>query len=284
VERTVASRRLPRRLRALLVLSPILAMLVALVGYPLLLLAVESVRGRAGLTAARYLQVLSTPYYQRAVLDTLKIAGAATALCTALGTLIAFLLSFTRFPARTLSANLLNLMIVFPSFLAAFSLIFVFGTSGSLNIGLQRLLGLETPPLNFIYTWKGVVLADVAFYTPFVVQPVLAAFRMINPTMIEAAQSLGSRGFHTVRRIVLPIALPGIFAGSSLCFLLTLNEFGIVLFLGSTSVFTLPVVIHSEAFVNADLAMSATVAIVSSTLSLALFTLYRRLVGELRRW
>jgi 2-aminoethylphosphonate transport system permease protein len=276
--------RWPATIRTAIILLPVLVFLASLIGYPLALLLVESLSGRSGPTLARYLTILSTPYYQKAVFDTLKIACAATTLCTLLGTLIAFLLTWTDFPARTLSINLLNLMIVFPSFLAAFSLIFVFGTSGTLNIGLQRLLRLQTPPLNFIYTWKGIVLADIAFYTPFVLQPLLAAFRMINPTMVEAAQSLGSRGFHTIRKIVLPIAMPGIFAGSSLCFLLTLNEFGIVLFLGSTSVFTLPVVIHSEAFVNSDLAMSATVAIISSSISLILFTLYRRLVGELRRW
>jgi 2-aminoethylphosphonate transport system permease protein len=281
---TVPAARLPRALRTALVLLPIVVVLVVLIGYPLVLLFLESLRGDSGPTLARYARILSRPYYQKAILDTLKIAVGATILSTIIGVAVAFLLTFTAFPARGLSANLFNLMIVFPSFLAAFSLIFVFGSSGTINIALQRLLGLPRPPLDFIYSWKGIVLADTIFYTPFVLQPVLAAFRMLNPAMIEAAQSLGSRGFHTVRKIVLPVAMPGIFAGSSLCFLLTLNEFGIVLFLGSTSEFTLPVVIHTEAFVNSDLAMSAAVAMLSSTLALVLFAVYRRLVGELRRW
>jgi 2-aminoethylphosphonate transport system permease protein len=77
-------------------------------------------------------------------------------------------------------------------------------------------------------------------------------------------------------RVVLPLAWPGIAAGTILCFLLTLNEFGILLVLGSAHLVTLPVAIYSSATVDLDLPMAAAGAVVMLAMSLSLYALYRR--------
>jgi 2-aminoethylphosphonate transport system permease protein len=213
------------------------------------------------------------------MLNTVLIAVAATALATVLGTFFGFVFTFVPFRGRHLLSNLINLMIVFPTFLIAFAVILVYGSAGFFNLASLALL--RHTVLDFVYTWKGIVLADVIVFTPFVMQPVMASMRLVDRRVLEVAQTLGSTGFHTVRTVLLPMARPGIFAGSSLCFLLALNEYGIVAFLGSTSVTTLPLMIYSEALMNLNLAMSATIAIVSSAVSIGLFAAYRRLSGRL---
>src|SRR5579883_3025848 len=232
-----------------LVALPIYVVLGAFVGYPVALLAAESVVSPHGISFAPY--------------------------ATFLGTFLAFVFTFVPFRGRHLASNLLNLMIVFPTFLIAFALILVYGSSGFFNLAALALL--RRPVLDFIYTWKGIVLADVIVFTPFVMQPVMASMRLVDRRVLEVAQTLGSTGLHTVWTVVLPMIRPGIFAGSSLCYLLALNEYGIVAFLGSTSAATLPLVIYGEALLNLNLSMSAAIAVMSSLLSVTLFALYRRL-------
>jgi 2-aminoethylphosphonate transport system permease protein len=258
---------------------PVYAVLAAFVGYPVVLLAAQSVTGAHGISLATYAAFATSPYYREAMRSTVLIATAVTAFATALGTFFAFVFTFVPFRGRHIFSNLINLMIVFPTFLIAFAVILVYGSSGFFNLASQALLRHSV--LDFVYTWKGIVLADVIVFTPFVMQPVMASMRLVDRRVLEVAQTLGSTGFHTLWTVLLPMARPGIFAGSSLCFLLALNEYGIVAFLGSTSVTTLPLMVYSEALMNLNLTMSATIAVISSAMSVALFAAYRRLAGSL---
>jgi 2-aminoethylphosphonate transport system permease protein len=258
---------------------PVYAVLAAFVGLPALLLAAASVTGPHGLSLGSYARFLATGYYRTAILDTVFIATVATACATILGTFLAFVFTFVPFRGRYLLSSLINLMLVFPTFLIAFALILVYGSSGFFNLASAALL--RRPVLDFIYTWKGIVLADVIVFTPFVMQPVMASMRLVDRRVLEVAQTLGSTGLYTIWTVLLPMIRPGIFAGSSLCYLLALNEYGIVAFLGSTSVITLPILVYSEALLNLNLSMSAAIAVVSSGISIALFVAYRRLSGRL---
>jgi 2-aminoethylphosphonate transport system permease protein len=121
-----------------------------------------------------------------------------------------------------------------------------------------------------------VILAEVVFYAPFVVRPTLASFATLDMRLIEAAQSLGANGRMVALKVVLPLAWPGIAAGTILCFLLTLNEFGILLVLGSAHLITLPIAIYSAATVDLDLATAAAGSVVMLAMSLSLYALYRR--------
>jgi 2-aminoethylphosphonate transport system permease protein len=78
-----------------------------------------------------------------------------------------------------------------------------------------------------------------------------------------------------LRSVVMPEAWPALMAGGSLVLLLTLNEFGIVLFTGAKGVTTLPVLIYTRGIVSFDLPGAAVVATVQIALSLALYTVYR---------
>jgi 2-aminoethylphosphonate transport system permease protein len=78
------------------------------------------------------------------------------------------------------------------------------------------------------------------------------------------------------RRVVLPMALPGIVAGSILCFLFIMNEFGILLVLGSAKLITLPLAIYSSATIDLDLQAASAQAVIMLIASLSVFTIYRR--------
>lgn len=148
----------------------------------------------------------------------------------------------------------------------------------SLSRGIMRLFNAERPPVDFLYSPWGVILAETTVYMPFVMRPLLATFSTIDLAQIEVASSLGARPMRIVRQIILPAAIPALLAGGSLCLLLTVNEFGIVLFIGAKGVTTLPLLIYDKAIQEFDYTTACVIAVVNVVLSLSLYSLYRGLV------
>src|ERR1700754_4415782 len=247
-----------------------------LVIYPLVRLVLLSLSGTHGVSLQAYAKFFGNPETSGVIGTTLWILLLSAGLASLLGVLLAALLFFKPFPGARLVTRFLELFVAFPSFLVAFTLIFLYGSQGSVSIGLQRLFDPKTPPLDFLFGVGGVILAEVVFYAPFVVRPTLASFATLDMRLIEAARSLGANGWMVAWRVIVPLAWPGIAAGTILCFLLTLNEFGILLVLGSARLITLPVAIYSSATVDLDLPTAAAGAVVMLAMSLSLYALYRQ--------
>ncbi|MDR5783165.1 2-aminoethylphosphonate ABC transporter permease subunit [Caballeronia sp. LZ065] len=247
-----------------------------LVVYPLARLAMLSVSGPQGFTLRAYTAFFGNPETRGMIGTTLGILFASASIASLLGVALASMLFFRPFAGARLLTRFLELFVAFPSFLVAFTLIFLYGSQGSVSIGLQRLFSLDATPLDFLFGIGGVILAEVVFYAPFVVRPTLASYATLDMRLVEAARSLGANGWMVALKVVLPLAWPGIAAGTVLCFLLTLNEFGILLVLGSAHLITLPIAIYSAATVDLDLPTAAAGAVVMLLMSLSLHALYRR--------
>ncbi|BAN24997.1 2-aminoethylphosphonate ABC transporter permease subunit [Caballeronia insecticola] len=247
-----------------------------LVVYPLARLVMLSMSGPHGFTLHAYTAFFGNPETRGMIGTTLVILFASASIASMLGVALASMLFFRPFRGARLLTRFLELFVAFPSFLVAFTLIFLYGSQGSVSIGLQRLFSLDAPPLDFLFGIGGVILAEVVFYAPFVVRPTLASYATLDMRLVEAAKSLGANGWMVAAKVVLPLAWPGIAAGTILCFLLTLNEFGILLVLGSAHLITLPIAIYSAATVDLDLPTAAAGSVVMLLMSLSLYALYRR--------
>ncbi|MFI1769324.1 2-aminoethylphosphonate ABC transporter permease subunit [Streptomyces sp. NPDC020800] len=271
-----------RRWRAGWVLPPLLV-LAALVFYPLVFLVRQSLSDKdtgAWRGVSAYTQVFDTVFFQQALFATIKVAVLSTIGCLVVGFVLAFIVAFVPFPGSRMVSRFIDVYVSFPSFLIALSFTFLYGQAGVFNAVAERLLGVSAPPLTFLYSIWGVVLAEVTFYTPFVMRPLLGAFSLLDPATVEVASSLGARPWRVIRRIVLPEAMPAVLAGGSLCLLLTLNEYGIVAFIGVKSVITLPLYIYSKAINEFDYTSACVAAVVDIVLSLALYALYRLLLNR----
>ncbi|AOK32334.1 MULTISPECIES: 2-aminoethylphosphonate ABC transporter permease subunit [Burkholderia] len=275
-EHDAAARRRERRanLRVVALAALVLGPLVL---YPLVRLVLLSMIDSHGPTLAAYRTFFSNHDVRDVLGTTLWVLFLSAGTASVTGVLLATLLFFRPFPGASIVTRFLELYVAFPSFLVAFTMIFLYGSQGSVSIALQRLFGLDAPALDFLFGTGGVILAQTVFYTPFVVRPALASFATLDPRLVEAAASLGANGWMQARRVVLPLAWPGIAAGVILCFLLTLNEFGILLVLGSAKLVTLPVAIYSSATVDLDLPAAAAGSVVMLAISLTLYALYRRM-------
>jgi 2-aminoethylphosphonate transport system permease protein len=257
-------------------IAPPLAVLTLLFLYPLALIARAALMNDTGaLDFAAAIEALNSKAFLSALLNTAEIAVASTIGCVVLGLTLGLILAFAPFPGTAFVAQVIDTFIALPTFLVTLAFTFLYGSAGILNGALASGLVLDHPPIDFLYSAWGVILAEVTVYTPFVLRPLLAAFSLVDRSQIEVASLLGARPLRIVRQVILPAALPAIVAGGSLCLLLTVNEFGIVLFIGAKGVITLPLLIYSKAIQEADYQGACAIAIVNVALSLALFGLYR---------
>ncbi|MGW3555917.1 2-aminoethylphosphonate ABC transporter permease subunit [Streptomyces sp. NPDC000963] len=261
--------RRPRTAPAWVWALPPVAVLGLVFLYPLTLVVRES------LAPGAYAAVLGSASFREALATTVWIAVAATAGCLVLGFALALVIAFVPFPGAKAVAKFIDVFLSFPSFLITLALLFLYGTVGMANGIWTGVTGAATGPFRFLTTPWGVLLAEITYFTPFVMRPLLAAFSQMETAQLEVASSLGARPPRIVRQVILPEALPALAAGGSLVLVLCLNEFGIVLFTGAKGVTTLPMLVYGKAILESDYAAACVVAVVNVALSTGLYALYR---------
>ena len=173
-------------------------------------------------TAESY-QRLFDPLYLTILWRSFVMAVAATALCLLLAFPAALFIS-----RATGRKNLYLQLVMLPfwtSFLVrTYAWIFLLRDTGLFNTGLQA-LGIIHSPLPLLYNDGAVLLGLVYGYLPFMVLPIYATLERLDPALVEAAADLGARPLSTVFRIVVPLARPGIAAGSVLVFIPCLGAY-----------------------------------------------------------
>lgn len=268
----------PRLSARLWALPPVLALGVVFL-YPLALVVQES------LAPGAYAGVFASDAFREALATTVWLAVGATAGCLVLGFVLALVIAFVPFPGGRAVAKFIDVFLSFPSFLITLALLFLYGTVGIANGLWTDVTGAAEGPFRFLATPWGVLLAEVTYFTPFVMRPLLAAFSQLDTAQLEVASALGARPARIVRRVILPEALPALAAGGSLVLVMCLNEFGIVLFTGAKGVTTLPMLVYGKAILESDYPAACVVAVVNIAISVGLYALYRvvsRRVGAQR--
>jgi spermidine/putrescine transport system permease protein len=168
-------------------------------------------------------QRLFDPLYLTILLRSFLIAAFATGICL----VIAFPAAL--FIARSTRHRNLYLQLVMLPFWTSFLVrtyawIFLLRETGLINSVLLK-LGLIHAPLSFLYNDGAVLLGLVYGYVPFMVLPIYATLERLDPSLAEAAADLGARPLTTLFRVIVPLAKPGIIAGSVLVFVPCLGAY-----------------------------------------------------------
>jgi putative spermidine/putrescine transport system permease protein len=183
------------------------------------------------LTLASYIKFFTDPYYLNVLWRTLRVAALTTAICLLLGFPLAYVLARMRSRAK----NLLVMLVVLPLFVGnavrAAGWMTLFGSKGFVNATLLG-LGLIAKPLDIMYTELAVVIGICAVNLPFMVLTLQSVLEGIDRNVEEAAFSLGAGPFAMFRRVLWPLALPGIIAGTILTFILAMNAYATPVLLG----------------------------------------------------
>ncbi len=232
---------------------------------------------RLNLTSFGYF--LDDPLYASAYLNSLKMAAVATVICLFIGYPMAYGITRVRQPWR----NALLMMVILPfwtSFLIrVYAWIGILKNEGLLN-GLLMGLGIIDQPLPLLHSEFAVYVGIVYSYLPFMILPLYASLERMDPTLSEAAMDLGCRPWQVILKIVLPLSLPGIVAGSMLVFIPAAGEFVIPDLLGGSNVLMIGKILWNEFFLNRDWPLASAVAVVMLVLLVAPFMLLQHFLGR----
>lgn len=157
----------------------------------------------------------------------LRLSACTTAILLVIGLPLAAWLAFSSRRWKFLVESVVALPLVLPPTVLGFYILLAIGPRSPFGRAYQSLFG-DTLPFSF----QGLLVASVLYSLPFAVQPFAGAFLALDRTLIEASWTLGVSRLGTFRRVVLPLAAPGIFTGVVLSFAHTLGEFGVVLMVG----------------------------------------------------
>jgi putative spermidine/putrescine transport system permease protein len=215
-----------------------------------------------------YVKFFSDPYYTGVLWTTLRVAALCTVICLAMGLPLAYVLARTQSRFK----NVMIMLVVLPLFVGnavrAAGWMTVFGSKGFLNVLLMK-LGAIGEPLQIMYTEGAVVAGIIAVNLPYMVLTLQSVIEGINRNVEEAAFSLGAGPIMMFRRVLLPLALPGLIAGTILTFILGMNAYATPVLLGGPKFRMMGPLIYGQFQLN-NWPFGASVAFILMSATLAL--------------
>ncbi|MEO8032095.1 MAG: ABC transporter permease [Gemmatimonadota bacterium] len=248
----------------LLRLATVLAvvLLALLLGLPLLALIFR-------VPAGELIGRIGDPEVLQALRLSLITSAGSTVVVVLLGLPTAYLLAARSFPGKRILEAVLDLPMVLPPTVAGLALLLAFGRAGLAGSAL-RAFGITLP-----FTTMAVVVAQVFMAVPFFVAPVRAGFAAVDRRYLDAAATLRASESYSFFRVILPLSLPTVLAGTAMAWARSLGEFGATITFagnlpGRTQTMPLAVYVQMESDIDRAVALSVLLLVMSATLLVGL--------------
>jgi iron(III) transport system permease protein len=224
--------RLPRASAATLGFALIWTFLIVFVFYPLTRIFYDAFTNEAGqFTFVNFFEFFTDSFYLRSLWKSLALGVAAVITTSVVGVAVAFLLIRYEFPYRNAFSYLTMLPMILPPLVGVLGFVFILGRAGTVNVLLHDWFGLEHP-INFVYGVHGVLLVETVHLFPMMTLSILDALARVDPSLEEAAQGMGAKGWRRFWDVTLPLTTPGYISGALLVFIWTFADFVTPLVLG----------------------------------------------------
>ena len=228
-----------------------------------------------------YVTLFSKPVYVGVLLRTMRIAASVTLCSLLLGYPLAYYLSFHGGVRKELLYQLVIVPLWVSYLVRGYAWKTILGSEGVLN-GFLRYLHLTHAPVEFLlYSPFAVVLMLTHIYTPFVFLPIYAALEHIPRPLVEASHDLGAGSVQTFLRVILPLSIPGLLAGATFAFVLSLGDFLAPLLVGGASGTMIANVVQSLFGAAYDWPLGAALSVCILIITISLLFLSERLE---KRW
>jgi multiple sugar transport system permease protein len=158
-------------------------------------------------TGAEYAQILSDPAFQQALLNSAIISGVTTVVCLFFGSIAAYAIARLRFRFKSPVMTLILAISFFPA------------------VAIIAPLFLQYSALGLIDTYWSAIISDVVFALPLTVWLLVAFFKELPKDLEEAAKVDGATTIQAFRKVIVPLAAPGVFTTAILTFIFAWNEF-----------------------------------------------------------
>jgi len=216
-----------------------------------------------------------------ALILSLKVAAWSIAIMLLPAIACAWLLARTSFRAKMLVDAIINLPLVLPPVVVGYLLLLLLGRGGTIGSWLHDTFGFD-----LAFTWRAAAIAAAVMGFPLMVRATRLAMELVDPRIEQAARTLGAAPLRVFATITLPLALPGLLAGTVLAFARSLGEFGATItFAGNIDgqTRTLPLAIYTFAQSPGGDGPVLRLIVISVTLSVAALVGSELLASRLRR-
>ena len=228
-----------------------------------------------------YKTLFSNPLYAEVLFRTMRIAASVTLCSLLLGYPLAYYLSFHAGARKELLYQLVIVPLWVSYLVRGYAWKTILGSDGVLNGFLQYLHVTHEPVAFLLYSPFAVVLMLTHIYTPFVFLPIYAALEHIPRPLVEASQDLGAGRAQTFFRVILPLSMPGLLAGATFAFVLSLGDFLAPLLVGGPSGTMIANVVQSLFGAAFDWPLGAAISVCILIITISLLFLSERLE---KRW
>jgi spermidine/putrescine transport system permease protein len=228
-----------------------------------------------------YHKLFTNPLYIGVLFRTMRIAASVTLLSLLLGYPLAYYLSFHAGARKEILYQLVIVPLWVSYLVRGYAWKTILGSEGVLN-GFLQYLHLTHEPLGFLlYSPFAVVVMLTHIYTPFVFLPIYAALEHIPRPLVEASQDLGASQRATFLRVILPLSMPGLLAGATFAFVLSLGDFLAPLLVGGPSGTMIANIVQSLFGAAYDWPLGAAISVCILLITVMLLFLTQRLE---KRW
>lgn len=236
-----------------------------------------SFRDAEGLTLAHYARLLH-PSYLITLQSTFELSFLVTLICILLGYPLAYVIA----QARPRVAALLLLLVLFPIWTSllvrCYAWLVLLQRRGLINTWLTD-LGVIDGPLRLVHNFMGTTIGMVHIMLPFMVLPLYASMRAINPDYVRAAANLGASPVKAFWQIYVPLSLPGLAAGIVIVFVLCLGFYVTPALLGGGRVMMWSMQIERNVSYYGDWGAASALGVVLLVMTLGILWLIGRLIG-----
>jgi putative spermidine/putrescine transport system permease protein len=231
------------------------------------------------LQPGNYLRALADPYYQGVMGTTMTVALSCTAICLVIGFPAAWWLARMDSKQKSLAVILTVFPLLVGNVVRSAGWMALLGRDGAINATLRG-LGIITEPLQLLYTQGAVIIGIVAVVAPYMILTLSAVIEGIPRNLEEAAANLGAGPLVAFRRVVLPLAAPGVVAGSVLVFILCMNAYATPVLLGGPQFKMMAPAVYDQFVRGTNWPFGAALAFLLLVVTLALTVLGSAVVGR----
>jgi spermidine/putrescine transport system permease protein len=224
-------------------------------------------------TLQNYAKLFQKPIYAQVLFRSMRIAAGVTLLSLLLGYPVAYFMSFHAGIRKDLLYQLVIVPLWVSYLVRGYAWKTILGSEGVLNGLLQYLHITHEPVSFFLYSPFAVVLMLTHIYTPFVFLPLYASLEHIPRNLIEASHDLGATPRATFLRVILPLSLPGLLAGATFAFVLTLGDFLAPQLVGGPSSIMIANIVQSLFGTAYDWPLGAAISVLILVLTISLLFL-----------
>jgi spermidine/putrescine transport system permease protein len=228
-----------------------------------------------------YAKLFQNPVYAAVLFRTARIAASVTVLSLLLAYPVAYFMSFHAGVRKDLLYQLVIVPLWVSYLVRGYAWKTILGSDGVLNGFLQYLHITKEPVSFFLYSPFAVILTLTHIYTPFVFLPLYASLEHIPRNLMEASHDLGAGPRATFFRVILPLSLPGLLAGATFAFVLTLGDFLGPMLVGGPSSIMIANIVQSLFGTAYDWPLGAAIAVCILVLTIALLFFTERFA---KRW